>query len=1023
MTSFKRWFGAGAIVLVALALVACPALVPEPVGKITPMTFTVGDAAQTISDVDDLFTNVNDRTDYKAASDKVGVATASITGTTLTVTPVAEGTATVTITATLDNGKTASTSFMVTVKAAPVEPPPPVTPDPDNNQPRLIQDELDDIDDLKYGHPQTIDLRPLFTDDEGDTVTFDGTTSSNPAVVSASVTGTMLTLTAAAVAIDAFPATARIDVRAEDGQHDVPVVESFHVMVVNQAPMKLTEGLSFNIGLRPLGEDSRDLTPYFSDPEGHSLTYSASVAPANVATASVATGTTMLTIVASEVGDAIVTVTANDGAADGTTEFTLRVSDAPNVGPEVVGDGIPDQSLKLAVMDMMESVTSEPIDLSMYFMDPDEKPMALTYSDNSDMTMIDGSMLTITASVAAKTMITVTASDGEASIDDGFYVTVMAPDAPTRTDEPLGVQTLAHDAEPMDIELGAYFEGATSYDAESDDETVVTESVSNSTLTLTVEGTGTALVTVTADNSGGEATLTFRVKVSDPSAVALPTNPTPIPPQKVVLGTPMTLDISSHFTGATSYRASGVAATVTAMVTDAGMLTLTPVAHGTAEVRVTAVNSAGEVSDDFTVTVQAKPAFKSGKSLPHIRIAAATLPGSHTLADLMSLFEDPDGDNASLTFKTETSDVKKVFVLKRTLDATDGSDTTVVPTDAAEIDKAVMAAGPIVNLYGRAAGSAEITVTVTDGDKLETVKKFMVTVIAADNGVPTQGDDGSNATSFTGATRLKMSGGSKKAIDDKPINDYFFDPDFSTVPGDMLEFTVEYTNYADVAAAEAAVVSSMVTIPDANKIAPDDRVATVELSTYMWDGDPLGGEDKFTATVTPRKPGPAQMIVIIATDRAGAQHVHAFAVQVNHAPVAQGAQEKDPKVLSSFTGATGLRGDSDTVMVNIVEGGGGYFSDKDLTTAAGGDTLTCSFRPSVTGDTAPAAITWNTTNTKTATTTADDATGKVTLDVDPQPYDSKFVPMTVTVWCMDEAGEKTAEQSFSVTVTAAASIQ
>ena len=57
MTSFKRWLGAGAIVLVALALVACPALVPEPVGKITPMTLTVGDAAQTVTDVDDLFTN------------------------------------------------------------------------------------------------------------------------------------------------------------------------------------------------------------------------------------------------------------------------------------------------------------------------------------------------------------------------------------------------------------------------------------------------------------------------------------------------------------------------------------------------------------------------------------------------------------------------------------------------------------------------------------------------------------------------------------------------------------------------------------------------------------------------------------------------------------------------------------------------------------------------------------------------------------------------------------------------------
>ena len=1002
----------------AVAMVACQAATPKKtqvtaVGVIADMKFVVGDAARTVN-VAGNFDAASP--DYVATSGTPSVAGVSITAAgALTVTPKAAGTANVVVTATAtadDEDGQARQNFTVTVTAPVVE------PDPDNNAPRLrAGKELPHHPNLMFGGVESVDLSEHFTDDDDDVITY-GAESTDEGVVTVSVSDSTLTITVVNHGV------ATIRVTATDS-YNQSTREAFDVEVINQPPMKTGENTHFgpySIGHR----QNFDLSDFFTDPENDSLTYTAeSNDDTKVTVTDPGTGS-MITIEAVAAGTAMITVIANDGESDSDPNvLTVTVSAVPNVAPMVVGDGIPDQSLQLVVMDMMESVTSEPIDLSMYFMDPDELPMPLTYSDESDMTMIDGSMLTITASVAGKTMITVTASDGEASIPDDFYVMVTAPDAPTRTDESLGVQALAHDAEAMDIELGGYFEGATGYDAESDDTTVVMVSVSNSTLTLTPQGAGTALVTVTADNSGGEATVTFRVKVSDPAAVALPTNPTPIPSQKVVLGTPKTLDISSHFTGATSYRASGVAATVTAEVTDAGMLTLTPVAHGTAEVRVTAINSAGEVSDDFTVTVQAPPAFKSGKedSLPHIRIAAATLPGSHTLADLMSLFEDPDGDNASLTFKTETSDVKKVFVLKRTLD-TGGSDTTTVPTDAAEIDKAVMAAGPIVNLYGRAAGSAEITVTVTDGDKLETVKKFMVTVIAAVNGVPTQGDDGSNATSFTGATRLKMSGGSKKAIDDKPINDYFFDPDFNTVPGDMLEFTVEYTNYADVSAAEAAVTSSMVTIPDANKIAPDDRVATVELSTYMWDGDPLGSEDKFTATVTPRKPGPAQMIVIIATDKAGAQHVHAFAVQVNHAPVAQGAQEKDPKVLSSFTGATGLRADSDTVMVDIVEGGGGYFSDKDLTTAAGGDTLTCSFRPSVTGETAPAAITWNDTNTKTATTTADDATGKVTLDVNPKDiYDSKFVPMTVTVWCMDETGEKTAEQSFSVTVTAAASIQ
>ena len=66
----------------------------------------------------------------------------------------------------------------------------------------------------------------------------------------------------------------------------------------------------------------------------------------SVATASV-NGTT-LTIVAGTTSDAeaTVTVTATDMHMDeGSREFTLIVSDAPNQATEVVGDGIQDQSL------------------------------------------------------------------------------------------------------------------------------------------------------------------------------------------------------------------------------------------------------------------------------------------------------------------------------------------------------------------------------------------------------------------------------------------------------------------------------------------------------------------------------------------------------------------------------------------------------------------------------------------------------------------------------------------------------
>jgi hypothetical protein len=313
-----------------------------------------------------------------------------------------------------------------------------------------------------------------------------------------------------------------------------------------------------------------------------------------------------------------------------------------------------------------------------------------------------------------------------------------------------------------------------------------------------------------------------------------------------VLGTPKTIDISGHFTGATSYRTSDVAATVTAGVTDAGMLTLTPVAHGTAEVRVTAINSAGEVSDDFSVTVQAPPAFQSGKeeSLPDIRIAAATLPASHALADLMTLFEDPDGNNMSMMFETETDDATKVFVVARTYEdptATPLVDNTTVLNTADARNKYLSAKGKVVNLYARAAGTATITVTVTDEDELETKKTFMVTAIAAANGLPivTTSPAAPDLPNYS-TTRLKLSDGPKKAIDNVAISTHFTDPDFLLATGDLLTFTAKYVATGGDR--------------DAADLADEDIVATAAIVPDTWDG----GADKFTVTVTPVKAGGPQ---------------------------------------------------------------------------------------------------------------------------------------------------------------------
>ena len=103
---------------------------PEPVGAMGDLSFAHGDPAATVASLDAFFANV-DGAEYTATSSVPAVATVSVDGTTLTVTPNAQpagttGETTVTVTATTTDGS-APQSFVVTV-AGPPEPPKPPEP-------------------------------------------------------------------------------------------------------------------------------------------------------------------------------------------------------------------------------------------------------------------------------------------------------------------------------------------------------------------------------------------------------------------------------------------------------------------------------------------------------------------------------------------------------------------------------------------------------------------------------------------------------------------------------------------------------------------------------------------------------------------------------------------------------------------------------------------------------------------------------------------------------------------------------
>ena len=91
---------------------------PEPVGTILTQTLTVGDSDASVNVSSNFRDPDNDRLTYTATSDNTGVATVSVSGAMVRITPQSAGSATVIVTAS-DGTSTATQRIAVTVEAAP----------------------------------------------------------------------------------------------------------------------------------------------------------------------------------------------------------------------------------------------------------------------------------------------------------------------------------------------------------------------------------------------------------------------------------------------------------------------------------------------------------------------------------------------------------------------------------------------------------------------------------------------------------------------------------------------------------------------------------------------------------------------------------------------------------------------------------------------------------------------------------------------------------------------------------------
>lgn len=357
---------------------------PPVVQAVDPQALDVGGTLTvpvTVSDPN------GDPVTLDVSSSDPGVATASVTGTQITINGVAAGTASISVSATDDEGALASVSFLVTVQAV-------------NAAPTLAEIPPQVVD-----PGATLDVPYNADDPDGDTLSAIAQ-SDNPGVVVATV------LQTGAVHLEAVgPGQATVTLTVSD-EVNPPVSAQFAVTVPQQnAPPALGA-----IGEQALVVGQQLTVPVTAtDPEGQPVTLAAVSDNPAVVVAEAGAGAVILTGVTP--GTATITVDATDpeGAMD-SFAFTATVS-GTNAAPQVA----PVQPQSLAV--------GEQIVVQLTITDAEGDPVVLTaISQSPDVAQaaaVDNNAVRLDGVAPGAALVELTADDGNGGVTTAtFEVTV-----------------------------------------------------------------------------------------------------------------------------------------------------------------------------------------------------------------------------------------------------------------------------------------------------------------------------------------------------------------------------------------------------------------------------------------------------------------------------------------------------------------------------------------------------------------------------------------------------------------------
>ncbi len=453
---------------------------PETVGAIPAQTVSVGETA-TI-DVSPYFRDADgDALSYAATSSNTGVGSASVSGSSVAVAPLAKGVFTVTVTARDQQGLTAQQSFEVT---APNRGPEPAGTIPPQS--------------VFAGETASVDVAAYFRDPDGDPLGY-AATSSDERLARAAVAGAAITIEGVSQGV------ATITVRATDGDGG-EAEQSFQVTVPNRGPEAAGTIPARTVSV---GETATiDVSSYFRDADGDILSYTATSSNTGVGGVSVSGSSVVVSALAK--GAFTVTVTARDPQGL-TAQQGFQVT-VPNRGPEATGT-IPAQTVSAG--------ETASVDVSAYFRDPDGDPVAYSAASSAATVVavsLSGGTLTLVGQSAGTATVTVTARDPDGLMAaQSLSVTVV-----TRNRGPEAVGSIPGETVAVGgtetVDASSYFRDpdgdALTYSAVTSAPGVAAVSVSGSVLTIAGVATGTATVTVTAsDPYGLTAASSFDVTV------------------------------------------------------------------------------------------------------------------------------------------------------------------------------------------------------------------------------------------------------------------------------------------------------------------------------------------------------------------------------------------------------------------------------------------------------------------------------------------------------------------------------